>query len=274
MISVTLMFLTGCSKEDNSVQTIGRESTDSDSDSAVIVFGPSLTELFYVSGAWERLAGVDRFSIWPSQASELAVIGDFMTPSLEMITALGATSIHVVGRNQSLTDLAERLEIPCYQYSFDRLDDVYESSRMIEDLYPEADLTEFRDDIILTLDSLSTVFESAAPEVMIVVYLGGDGAITVAGNNTFYLDILTGMGCVLAAPEAGSYPAVSVEGILAIDPDFVVILDPYNTDDTALNHWRSNGLDDSNTTVLAGDHVLIPGARLKELIVGIAQCLN
>ncbi len=82
------------------------------------------------------------------------------------------------------------------------------------------------------------------------------------------------MGCVLAAPEAGSYPAVSVEGILAIDPDFVVILDPYNTDDTALNHWRSNGLDDSNTTVLAGDHVLIPGARLKELIVGIAQCLN
>ncbi len=245
-----------------------------DNDTSIIVFGPSLTELFYISGTWERLAGVDRFSIWPSQASQLAVIGDFMTPSLEMISALGATSIHVVGRNQSLTDLAERLGIPCYQYSFDRLDDVYGSSRRIEDLYPEADLSEFRDEIIFTLDSLSSVFETTSPEVMIVVYLEGDGAITVAGMDTFYFDILTGMGCVLAAPEAGSYPAVSVEGILAIDPDFVIILDPYNTYETALNRWRSNGLDDSNVTVLSGDHVLIPGARLNELIVGIARCLN
>lgn len=272
MTSVILILLTGCGKESGSTQANLNEPVGADT--AVVVFGPSLTELFYLSGAWDRLAGVDRFSIWPSQASELAVIGDFLTPSMEMITALGATSIHVVGSNQSLVDLAERLDIPYYQYSFDRLGDIYESSRRIENLYPEADLGGFRDEINLTLDSLSVVFESDSPEVMIVVYLGGDGAITLAGMNTFYFDILQGMNCVLAAPEAGSYPAVSVEGILAIGPDHVIILDPYNTGEAALDAWRSNGLDDSNVRILSGDYVLIPGARLCELIIGIAQCLN
>ncbi len=272
MISAILLFLTGCSKEENSSQIDQSEFLDSDT--LVIVFGPSLTELFYISGAWDRLAGVDRFSIWPSHASELAVIGDFMTPSLEMITALGATSIHVVGSNQSLTDLAERLEIPCYQYSFDRLDDVYESCHRIESLYSEADLTGFIDEIEFTLDSLFTGYSEELPEIMIVVYLNSDGAVTLAGRDTFYSDIITGMGCILAAPESGSYPAVSVEGILAIDPDHVIIMDPYSTGETELDHWRSNGLDDSNVTVLSGDHVLIPGARISELILGIAQCLN
>jgi len=272
IISATLIFLTGCSKENSSIPPV--QNAFSDTDTAVIVFGPSLTELFYLSGAWDRLAGVDRFSTWPSRASELAVIGDFLAPSLEMITALGATSIHVVGSNQSLADLAERLGIPCYQYSFDRLDDVYESCDRIADLYPEADLSGFRDEIEFALDSLSVHFSSDSPEVMIVVYLEGDGAITLAGKDTFYFDILTGMGCTLASPETGSYPAVSVEGILAIDPDQVIILDPYNTGETALDAWRSNGLDDSIVTVLSGDYVLIPGARLQELITGIAQCLN
>ncbi len=272
MISVILIFLNGCGKENTSTQAVQNEHLETDT--AVIVFGPSLTELFYLSGAWNRLAGVDRFSIWPSQASELAVIGDFLTPSMEMITALGATSIHVVGSNQSLVDLAERLGIPYYQYSFDRLDDVYESCDRIENLYPEADFSGFRDEIELTMDSLSVLLLPESPEVMIVIYLEGDGAITLAGMETFYFDILTGMGCTLAAPETGSYPAVSVEGILAINPDHVIILDPYDSGETAIEAWKSNGLDDGNVTVLSGDYVLIPGARLPELIIGIARCLN
>ena len=264
------MLLTGCSKDNSSAQS--NESRDGDS--VVVVFGPSLTEMFFISGAWERLAGVDRYSSWPSQAEELAVIGDFLSPSLEMITALGATSIHVVGSNQSLADIAGRLGIPCYQYSFDRLSDVFESCSRIENLYPEADLSGFRDGIELTMDSLSALFLSDSLEVMLVIYLEGDGAITLAGIDTFYFDILTGIGCVLAAPETGSYPAVSVEGILAIAPDYVIILDPYTTEELALNAWRSNGLDDSNVRVLTDEYVLIPGARLRELIIGIAKCLN
>ena len=230
--------------------------------------------MFYISGAWDRVAAVDRFSVWPPEASELAVIGDFLSPSLEMITALGATSIHVVGRNQALADLAERLSIPYYQYSFDRLDDVYQSCSQLESLYPEAGLEYFQGEIEHTMDSLSVQFADESPEIMIVIYLQSDGSITLAGRGTFLSDIITGIGCVLSAPDTGTYPAVSVEGILSLDPDFVIILDPYSSGQMPLENWRDNGLDDSNVVVLSEEFVLVPGARLKELIIGIAQCLN
>jgi len=265
------MLLSGCSEQ--SEQNTSREELTSQ-DTAAVVFGPSLTEMFFVSGAWNRVAGVDRFSTWPPQALELALIGDFLTPSLEMITALGATSIHVIGTNQSLKDLSMRLGIPCYQYSFDRLADVYNSCDRIEQLYPEADFGSFREEIDATLDSLYSITVQDSLRVMIVVFLDADGSVTVAGEGTFFADIISGMGCVTAAPEAGSYPAVSVEGILSLAPDRIVIMDPYESGEANLDLWRENGLDDSNVRVLSGDYVLVPGARLHELIVGIAQCLN
>ena len=243
-------------------------------DTAVVIFGPSLTELFFISGTWDRVVGVDRFSSWPPEAAEKAVIGDFLYPSLEMITALGATSIHVVGRNQTLADLAERLAIPYYEYSFDRLSDIYQSCSKLESLYPDAKLDGFQGEIEYTMDSLSVQFADDSPEIMLVIYLEGDGSISLAGRNTFFSDIVTGIGCVLSAPDTGTYPSVSVEGILSLNPDFVIILDPYSNGQTALDNWRENGLDDSNVVVLSEDYVLVPGARLKELIIGIAQCLN
>jgi len=269
---VILMLLSGCSEESASSQE--RLSGSGNTDTAAVVFGPSLTEMFYVSGAWSRVAGVDRFSKWPEEAQELAVVGDFLTPSMEMITALGATSIHVIGTNQSLKSLSVRLGIPYYQYSFDRLSDVYDSCDRIERLYPEADFRGFREKIDTTLDSLHTVFQQDSLRVMIVVFLDADGSATVAGEGTFFADIINGMGCVPASPEAGSYPAVSVEGILSLAPDRVVIMDPYDAGEANIELWRGSGLDDSNVRILSGDYVLVPGARLYELIVGIAQCLN
>ncbi len=271
-ILTTLILLTGCSRENSATQTISQEPGEEDN--AAVVFGPSLTEMFYISGAWQRVAAVDRFSTWPPEAEEIAIVGDFLSPSLEMIAALGATSIHVVGRNQALADLAERLDIPYYQYSFDRLDDVYQSCSQLESLYPDANLDWFQSEIEHTMDSVSVQFTDESPEVMIVIYLEGDGAISLAGRGTFFSDILTGIGCVLSAPDSGTYPAVSVEGILALDPDFVVILDPYSSGQTPLDNWRENGLDDTNVVVLSEDFVLVPGARLKDLIIGLAQCLN
>jgi len=266
------MLLSGCSEENVPSQELIDGSGNTDT--AAVVFGPSLTEMFFVSGAWNRVVGVDRFSTWPPEALGLAVIGDFLTPSMEMITALEATSIHVVGTNQSLKSLSVRLGIPYYQYSFDRLSDVYDSCDRIERLYPEADFGGFRERIDTTLDSLHTIFVQDSLRVMIVVFLDADGSVSVAGEGTFFADIISGMGCVTAAPEAGSYPAVSVEGIMSLAPDRIVIMDPYNAGEANLDLWRGSGLNDSNVRVLSGDYVLVPGARLHELVVGIAQCLN
>ena len=265
MIYMVFQLLTGCSEQNSEIDNLSTAS-----DSAVIVFGPSLTELFYVAGINGRLAGVDRFSIWPDSVSRITTVGDFLSPSLEQIIALNATSIHVVGSNTSLNELATRLSIPTYQYSFDTLDDMFETCISLEQLYPEANFDDFRLDIETAFNTASCPSVS----VMIVIYMEEGGTITLAGENTFYKNILDGLNCSIAAPEGGTYPSVSVEGILAINPNHVILLDPYSNGEALLDSWRASGLEDFNVSVISGDFVQIPGARLPDLIQEIASCLR
>jgi iron complex transport system substrate-binding protein len=239
-----------------------------------VVFGPSLTELFWEGGISRRVAAVDRFSTWPPEMAGVPRAGDLLSPSMEVIAALGATSIHVVGSNSSLEALAVQLGIPCYSYSFDTLDDVIASSERLEALYDDADLAGFRGEVTWVLDSLRDELSPGGLRVMAVIHLEEDGAITLAGRNTFFRDIIEGIGCQLCSPDAGSYPSVSVEGVLSMDPDITVILAPGGDAERILEIWAANGLDPSGVSVLTGENVLIPGARLPQTIKEIGSCLN
>lgn len=266
ILSAVIPLLTGCRGEPP-VLTAGE-------DTAAVVFGPSLTELFYEAGVEDRLAAVDRHSVWPPQASELPCAGDYLSPSLEAVAGMNATSIHVAGNSNNLRALADQLGIPCYNYSFDTLDDIMESADGIEELYPEADLSRYKASVLGALDSLSREHGEDSLLVMIVIYLEEDGAITLAGQNTFFADIIQGAGCRLAAPDAGSYPAISAEGVISMEPDRVLILAPGSDPGRVINVWTSGGLSDRGVSVLNGEHILIPGARLPLTIREIGACLN
>ncbi len=239
-----------------------------------MVFGPSLAELFYEAGISDRLAALDRHSIWPGELSGVPRAGDFMCPSLEAIAELDPTSIHVVGSNPSLSALADRLGIPLYTYSFDTLEDIHRSCETISSLYPDASLDRFSASLAGALDSLGQICPENPLRVMIVIHLEEDGAITLAGGGTYFADIITGAGFDLAAPGTGSYPSVSVEGILSLAPDRVLVLAPGGSPGRIRDVWERNGLDPGGLCILTGDHVLIPGARLPLLVREMRNCLN
>ncbi len=217
---------------------------------------------------------MDRHSTWPAEAGELPCAGDFLSPSLEAVAGINATSIHVAGTSNNLRALADQLGIPYYSYSFDTLEDIMESADGIEELYPEADLSDYKASVTGALDSLSREHTGDSLLVMVVIYLEEDGAITLAGRNTFFADIIQGAGCRLAAPDAGSYPAVSVEGIISMEPDRVLVLAPGADPERIIDIWTSGGLSSSGVSVLTGEHILIPGARLPLTIREIGSCLN
>lgn len=266
--SAAFLLLTGCTAE------TGLRHHDPSRDTAAVVFGPSLTELFFAGGIGYRLAAVDRHSEWPSAAAALPRAGDFLSPSLEVIAAVNATSIHVVGNSTPLRELSARLEIPLYTYSFDTLDDIQASASAIEELYPDADLSPFTGSVRSALDSLAGIPGADTLTVMTVIYLEEDGAITLAGEGTFFHDILLEAGCLPLAPKTGSYPSVSVEGVLAMDPDRVLILSPGSEPEDVISTWTSGGLSPSGVSVLTGDHILIPGSRLPLTIREMGSCLN
>jgi hypothetical protein len=59
-----------------------------------------------------------------------------------------------------------------------------------------------------------------------------------------------------------------------MSPEKVIILAPERDPQRILARWRRDGLDDSGVSVLTGEYLLIPGARLPLTIREIGSCLN
>jgi iron complex transport system substrate-binding protein len=224
----------------------------------------------------DRVVAVDDYTLWPPEAGDLPRIGGYLDPSPEAVASLSATSIHSVGNSPRLEELADNLGIPYHHYSFDTLDDVMASCESLEALYPEASFDPFR-------ERLDRVFRQNRVEdggtASLVVFHSDDGRFTLAGAGTFFEDLLRGLGCSLAAPSAGTYPDVSVEGILRLDPDALIFLAPDETDTLGLleaqkDFWEARGFPRERVFVLGGDFMLIPGARLPKIAERLSACLS
>ncbi len=245
-------------------------------DGRAVVFGPSLVELFYAGGLWERVAAVDDFTKWPPGADTLPRVGGYLDPSPEAVAALSATSLHSVGNSPRLAELARNTGIPYHSYCFDTLDDVYAACGSLEAMYPEASFDQFREE--LSQAFIENRVENGGSAAL-VIYNSDDGRYTLAGRGTFYEDLLEGIGCTISAPAAGTYPDVSVEGILLLDPDALIFLAPDEADPGALlqrqkDFWEERGFPPGRVFLLEDDFMLIPGARLPEITERLSFCLS
>jgi len=251
-----------------------------ESDDRFIVLGPSLVELMHVCGFTDRIVGTDRYAAWPPTL-DAADIGGYLDPSLEGITALNPTSIHIVGQSPDLVELAASLGVPVHSYRFDTLDDIFSSLDSLSARYG-GDAGAFRNELEARLDSIARSIEdrgAGGASVMIVVYHEqGASSMTIAGGGTFFDGILRSMDCSLSAPAAGSWPMISAEGVLELSPDVVICLNPGAADSLAVrqaekDYWGSLGFARDRVFCLFQSYLLIPGGRLAQTAERISECL-
>ena len=274
--ALLLLLFSSCTERSHPLHEIPAAG---DADTSLIVLGPSLVEIFFESGEGWRIVGVDRFSLWPPEAAELPDVGGYIDASFENIVALRPTSIHTVGHNLALEEIAEELEVPYHSYSFDTLDDVFTAVARLEELYGTS-AGGFSNRLQNRLDSLRASLGGISPSILLIVYhQPGSGTMTVAGQGTFLSDLVSALDCRLAAPDHGTYPSISVEGVLDLAPDRIICLypDAPDTQATALHErdfWREFGYGPVEVHVLFDDFLLIPGARMGQTAGRIAGCLH
>ncbi len=248
-------------------------------DDRFVVLGPSLVELMFTCGLGDRVVGVDRYSQWPPRTDDIPEVGGYIDPSIERIVSLSPTSIHISGGSALIREFADDLGIPCYTYNFDSLGGVFAALDSLDARYG-AGAAEFRIGLEGTLDSLARVLAPVAPlEVMVVVYHEtGASSMTVAGQNTFFSDILDRLGCRICAPGTGSWPMVSAEGVVSLDPDHVICLFPGRTDTEEISgseelFWEGLGFGENRVHCLFQPYMMIPGGRLGFIAEEICSCL-
>jgi iron complex transport system substrate-binding protein len=205
-----------------------------DSPQRIVSLVPSATEAIFAVGGQARLVGVTDFCDWPPAARQKPRVGGMITPSLESIVGLRPDLVVATdeGNSESTFDGLARLGIPLYVVRAHRLRDAFGLiARMGE-------LTGQRDAVRPLLDGLRARVQRVVDAVASlprrrVLYVLWPDPIIVPGREGIVTELIElAGGESLTAAMAGGYPRLSLEAVVAYQPD-VILLARHGGDQTA-----------------------------------------
>ena len=193
----------------------------------IVSTAPSITELLYALGLGDRVVGVDRFSRYPPEALRKAKIGDYANPNLEAIAALRPDLVIIPVNPVKLAERLAVLRLKTLEIDQENLAKLYASFRVIgQATGTVAQAAKLEADVRTRLEAVRA---RAAPlkktRMMFVVGRTPnrlDGLIVV-GQASYLNEVLALAGGENVFRDAvASYPGVSLEEVLARNPDVIV----------------------------------------------------
>lgn len=189
----------------------------------IVSLAPSVTETVYALGAQERLVGDTDFCDYPPDAQKKQKVGGALNPSLEEIAALHPDLVLAAKRlNRLETVLAlHTLHIPAYATDPETVEQIISSTLRLADILgvPEAG-DALAGDLRRRLNELQERLARVPPSrVLFVVW---DEPLISVGKDTFITDALRYAGATSVVESTQSWPQISLEEIVRLQPDFLV----------------------------------------------------
>jgi iron complex transport system substrate-binding protein len=257
----------------------------------IVSTAPSITELLFALGLGDRVVGVDRFSRYPAEALRKPKIGDYANPNLETIAALRPDLVIIPTNPVKLAERLAVLRLKVLEIDQENVTKLYDSFRVVGQVTgasaQAAKLT------VEVRAQLEAVRARAAPlkrtRMMFVVGRtpnGLDGLIVV-GQGSYLNEIIALAGGENVFRDAvAAYPAVSLEEVLARNPDVIVDMgDIGDTVNLTEEHKREViGLWDRLSSLaavrqrrvyaVASDAYLVPGPRVVDAAKAFLEMLH
>ena len=257
----------------------------------IVSTAPSITELLYALGLGDRVVGVDRFSRYPPEALRKPKIGDYANPNLEAIAALRPDLVIIPVNPVNLADRLGLLRLKVLEIDQESIAKLYDSFRMVGQAagaaVQAAQLT------ATVRGQLEAVRARAAPlprtRMMFVVGRTPnrlDGLIVV-GQASYLNEIIALAGGENVFRDAvASYPGVSLEEVLARNPDVIVdmgdmadtvgVTDAHKREVTSLwERLRSvAAVKQHRVHAVASDIYVVPGPRVVDAAMAFFDMLH
>lgn len=202
----------------------------------IVSTAPSITELLYALGLGDNVVGVTRFCRYPPEARLKPKIGDYTSPNLEAIAALKPDLVIVQTNPVRLRERLTAVKLNVLEVNQENIAALYTSIQQVGAATGrDAQASRLVQDIRTHLEQVRARSARVPPQkVMFVVGRAPqrlDGIIVV--GQASYLNEVIGLagGTNVFRDARASYPAVSLEDVLARNPD--VILDMGEMADTA-----------------------------------------
>ena len=257
----------------------------------IVSTAPSITELLYALGLGDRIVGVDRFSRFPPEALRKPRIGDYVNPNLETIASLRPDLVIIPTNPVKLAERLAVLKLKVLEIDQDSIAKLYESFRVIGQATGATTQAAKLESTVR--GQLEAVRMRAAPlkktRMMFVVGRTPnrlDGLIVV-GQASYLNEIMALAGGENVFRDAvAPYPGVSLEEVLARNPDVIVdmgdmadtvgVTDEHKREVTSL--WERLGsvaaVKQHRVYAVASDVYVEPGPRVVDAAKAFFEMLH
>jgi len=257
----------------------------------IVSAAPAITETLFALGLGDRVVGVTTHCRFPEEATKKPKIGGYLRPSLEAIVALRPDLVIAERSPSNLVAQLAGLKISAVEVDFKTLPDILASFQRIADAagVPERGLA-LRNSITRQLDQIRSHVKSYERVKIMFVVGRTPGTLTgiiVVGGASYLSELMAIAGGVNAfADSTAAYPKVTLEEVLARDPD--VILDRADMGDQSaateaqkravINLWRAypmlRAVKRDRVVFGISDIFFVPGPRIVDAAQAFAKMLH
>jgi cobalamin transport system substrate-binding protein len=244
----------------------------------IISLAPSNTEILFALGLGERIVGVTDYCDYPPEALNKTKVGGYANPDVEKIVALNPDLILVAhGTPMDVINNMAGLGLTVFGIKTTDLDDLLNDIRRIAEITDtemEAQaLTSEMENRIQAVTNLTDELE-LRPRVFYIVW---HDPLWTAGSGTFIHELIEKGGGVNIFENVTGYPTVSIEEVIACNPEVIVTSSWSGVYEWTMNETALNVTDArQNERVYTCDDNLVqrPGPRLVDGLEWFAHFIH
>lgn len=197
--------------------------------SRIISLSPNITEILFELGLGDKIVGVTNFCNYPPAASHISKVGGYFDPNFEAIVMLKPDLVLILPEQENVKDFLSRLNISFSIVNNKTVSDIFTGIKIIGVTFGKEEPAE---KLLLSLRTrLEKVKQKTKnltkPAVLITVGRTlGTGALAdvyAAGKGTYFDELIKlAAGKNVIELSNISYPLLSAEGIIHLNPDIIV----------------------------------------------------
>ncbi len=250
----------------------------------IVSTAPSITESLFALGLGDEVVGVSNYCHYPPEANTRTRVGQLLNPDIETIIALHPDLVVVERIPNHLQEKLQRLHIPSISVAHDTVEDVLQSDETIARAagVPDA-AVRLNKQVEQTLEGVRGKTERFTRWKAVFVVGHSPGKLSgffVAGKHTYLSELLEIAGATNVFDDAKQlYPQVSLEEILARNPDVIVeIADGPEKKAAALRLWAGEphlrAVQAHHVFEVPSDLFIVPSPRVAEAARFLAHALH
>lgn len=257
----------------------------------IVSTAPSFTETVYAIGAGKRVVGVSMHCHFPKAVESTPKVGTYLKPNIEAIVRLKPDLVLVHKEQPEVLAQLQRLGLTTLALTNTSLDDTF---RAIREIGAAVGMTgqaaSLEQSIRGRLEALQRASAGRPAKSLLFIVGRSPGRLErliAVGKGSFLNELIAFAGGRNALADSPvTYPRISVEAVMRVDPDVIVDMgDMAETVGVTEAHkqavvklWRSQpdlkAVQSNRVYAVAADIFVVPGPRVVEAAEAFAKMLH